>query len=498
MTTWCRPDRASSALNLRSSSCVSSAGSVAALPSSIANSKRNHHHHHHRHHHHVRYSHPARRPSDSSACSSDRLQTAAASRHSIADILGWKSHPADHHTASNAIGSGICKIERADGHPFEPFVLGERRRYDEGASREEGEEEEEDEEDDGMASECVDVADMVISDEPLDLSLDKSKCRRERERESSGTPIKRAKVVVDAIEPASDGGTDEGDMDVGPWGSVQPHLQMAANFSTVLQYYLTAARLWQTSEVIRCQESQQRAGGETDSEANDDGHASDTNTAAAAAVVAAAVAAAGSDPAGIVFPVQSQQQQQVQSNNSGGGGGGGGNKRRKNKDGHHHQNMVTVADLVHSGGGGDPANGQSRPRKTRTTFTGKQLFELERIFEQKKYLSSNERQEVARLLNVTGSQIKIWFQNRRTKWKKQDPNTAAELAQLKSASRSSQQGTSTSSSSAAAAAAAKGKNGDDQPASANANDDIASAGENDDINSDDASSPPAPRSPSSV
>ena len=103
----------------------------------------------------------------------------------------------------------------------------------------------EEEEEDGMASECVDVADMVISDEPLDLSLDKSKCRRERDRESSGTPIKRAKVVVDAIEPASDGGTDEGDMDVGSWGggSVQPHLQMAANFSTVLQYYLTAARL---------------------------------------------------------------------------------------------------------------------------------------------------------------------------------------------------------------------------------------------------------------
>lgn len=346
-----------------------------------------------------------------------------------------------------------------------------------------------------MASDCVDVADMMnISDEPLDLSLDKSKCRqRERERES-GTPIKRAKgLVVDAMEPASDAGTDEGDMDgVGQWGNVQPHLQMAANFSTVLQYYLTAARLWQTSEVMRCQESQQRAGGETDSEANDDGHASDTNAAAAAAVVAAAVAAAGSDSAGIVFPVQSQQQQQQQQQQS--NSNGGGNKRRKNKDSHHHQNMVMVADLVNSGGA-DSANGQSRPRKTRTTFTGKQLFELERIFEQKKYLSSNERQEVARLLNVTGSQIKIWFQNRRTKWKKQDPNTAAELAQLKSASRSSQQGTSTSSS---VAAAPKGKNGDDQPGSANANDDIASAGDNDEINSDDALSPPAPRSPSSV
>lgn len=54
-------------------------------------------------------------------------------------------------------------------------------------------------------------------------------------------------------------------------------------------------------------------------------------------------------------------------------------------------------------------NAAARPRKTRTTFTGKQLFELERIFEQKKYLSSNERQEVARLLSVTGSQVKYRF-----------------------------------------------------------------------------------------
>jgi hypothetical protein len=263
-----------------------------------------------------------------------------------------------------------------------------------------------------MASDCVDVTDITvnINDEPLDLSLDKSKCRqREREREISGaTPIKRAKgmMAVDAMEPASDGGTDEGDIDaVGQWGNVQPHLQMAANFSTVLQYYLTAARLWQTSEVIRCQESQARAGGETDSEANDDGHGSDTNTAAAA-VVAAAVAAAGNESAGVMLPVQ--QQQSNNNNNS----SNNNSKRRKNKDGQLQNHMVMVSDLVNSGGGGggaDSGNGQSRPRKTRTTFTGKQLFELERIFEQKKYLSSNERQEVARLLNVTGSQVSYHF-----------------------------------------------------------------------------------------
>ncbi|XP_053682794.1 homeobox protein GBX-2 [Sabethes cyaneus] len=61
-----------------------------------------------------------------------------------------------------------------------------------------------------------------------------------------------------------------------------------------------------------------------------------------------------------------------------------------------------------------------RKKKARTTFTGRQIFELEKQFEVKKYLSSSERTEMAKLLNVTETQVKIWFQNRRTKWKKQD------------------------------------------------------------------------------
>lgn len=397
MTTWCRPDRASSALNRRGSSTTLAPSTPGVVPitsngaANKTNNKRNHHQHHR--HHHVRYL----------TGSSDQVAPLS-SRHSIADILGWKNPSS---AAGPVIDGSICKIEQGDNNnQFQQLVL-DHRRYDDTEG-----EEEDDEEEEGMASDCVDVTDITvnINDEPLDLSLDKSKCRqREREREISGaTPIKRAKgmMAVDAMEPASDGGTDEGDIDaVGQWGNVQPHLQMAANFSTVLQYYLTAARLWQTSEVIRCQESQARAGGETDSEANDDGHGSDTNTAAAA-VVAAAVAAAGNESAGVMLPVQ--QQQSNNNNNS----SNNNSKRRKNKDGQLQNHMVMVSDLVNSGGGGggaDSGNGQSRPRKTRTTFTGKQLFELERIFEQKKYLSSNERQEVARLLNVTGSQVSYHF-----------------------------------------------------------------------------------------
>ncbi|KAL8586437.1 hypothetical protein ACOMHN_023052 [Nucella lapillus] len=73
----------------------------------------------------------------------------------------------------------------------------------------------------------------------------------------------------------------------------------------------------------------------------------------------------------------------------------------------------------------------AKKKKARTTFTGRQIFELEKQFEQKKYLSSAERAEMASLLNVTETQVKIWFQNRRTKWKKQENISSAEAAEHK-------------------------------------------------------------------
>ena len=48
-------------------------------------------------------------------------------------------------------------------------------------------------------------------------------------------------------------------------------------------------------------------------------------------------------------------------------------------------------------------------KKMRTTFTGKQIFELEKSFENKKYLSSAERAEMASNLQVTQQQVKMNF-----------------------------------------------------------------------------------------
>nr|CAD7433281.1 unnamed protein product [Timema monikensis] len=59
-------------------------------------------------------------------------------------------------------------------------------------------------------------------------------------------------------------------------------------------------------------------------------------------------------------------------------------------------------DLSDGGGGSDS---DRKRKKARTTFTGRQIFELEKQFEVKKYLSSSERAEMAKLLNVTETQV---------------------------------------------------------------------------------------------
>ncbi|NXA04896.1 NKX26 protein, partial [Sapayoa aenigma] len=74
---------------------------------------------------------------------------------------------------------------------------------------------------------------------------------------------------------------------------------------------------------------------------------------------------------------------------------------------------------------------QSRPRqrrKPRVLFSQAQVFELEQRFKQQKYLSAPEREHLARLLQLTSTQVKIWFQNRRYKCKRQRQDKSLELA----------------------------------------------------------------------
>ncbi|XP_046658461.1 homeobox protein ceh-30-like [Homalodisca vitripennis] len=60
-----------------------------------------------------------------------------------------------------------------------------------------------------------------------------------------------------------------------------------------------------------------------------------------------------------------------------------------------------------------------KSKRVRTIFTPEQLERLEAEFERQQYMVGPERLYLAHALQLTEAQVKVWFQNRRIKWRKQ-------------------------------------------------------------------------------
>ncbi|XP_068544951.1 homeobox protein vex1-like [Anas acuta] len=70
--------------------------------------------------------------------------------------------------------------------------------------------------------------------------------------------------------------------------------------------------------------------------------------------------------------------------------------------------------------------GAAVPGRPRTKFSAAQLQELERSFREQRYIGASEKRRLAALLNLSQSQIKTWFQNRRMKFKRETQDARVE------------------------------------------------------------------------
>lgn len=75
--------------------------------------------------------------------------------------------------------------------------------------------------------------------------------------------------------------------------------------------------------------------------------------------------------------------------------------------------LLSMATASGNGHHGMMHSSGKKARKARTIFTDKQLHELESMFDKHKYLSVQDRMDLAQRMGLSDTQVKTWYQNRR-------------------------------------------------------------------------------------